>query len=47
MKLYTGILTEKDIETLELLRQLKIAGGYSSKLEALNAVIKWKENKEK
>ena len=39
------IFSERELENLRLLEELRVKGGYKTKKEALDALIKWKKNK--
>jgi len=40
------IFSERELESLKLLEELRVKGGYKTKKEALDAIIKWKRNKQ-
>jgi hypothetical protein len=40
------IFSKRELEGLKLLKEFRIKGGYKTDREALDALIKWKKNKE-
>ena len=40
------IFSERELESLKLLEELRVKGGYMTKKEALDAIIKLKRNKQ-